>query len=123
MNYKPFDLQKALAGESIIINGDSGKYQFKFVNQDITRYVFLMIGRSGSDWIAQVSESGATLPPTATGLAVMVPQKKTVWVNIWNDAEGNLWSTGRPFDTETEAANAMSYKDNRVGTYPIEIEI
>lgn len=136
MKNKPFDLQKALAGEPVVTgsnekaeyvctvkNARNGTYHvFKchFIDSDYGQseaiYHFNDLGE-GFQGLGMVRAGYVDL--------FMAPVKKTVWVNIWKSTYGAMFgSSPNPFSSEDEAKKmAICTQPNYIGTYPIEIEL
>lgn len=134
MNNKPFDLQKALAGEPVVTvsnekaeyvctvknarNGTHHAFKCHFIDSDYGQseaiYHFNDLGE-GFQGLGLVRASYVDL--------FMAPVKKTVWVNMWY-SDGDLKSSKYPFETKEEAGLHISTSDPQyIGTYPIEIEL
>lgn len=132
MKNKPFDLQKALAGEPVVTkDGNPATYRFTAKNTTIKHtHVFTRTDANGNEWAVIVDDEGR--PSNASSLIVknaelfMAPVKKTVWVNTYNSSiMGNIeLGCTTPYNSEEEAKQAWGYNSSDyIGTYPIEIEL
>jgi hypothetical protein len=138
MNYKPFDLQKALSGEPVVTDkGHRAIYRFTAVNESIKHHhVFSYVDDKVREWVTVVNNEGLSSDTgswvTNPAKLFMAPQKKTVWVNIFSkySAVHNataIQATQHPHEDEKTAKEC---RDNLVSngyavhaTVPIEIEL
>jgi hypothetical protein len=113
---KPFDLERALAGDPVVTRDGKPVTQLTHF-KDVANWRDSLCGvvdRSICSW----QENGRYCPsaPYSKDL-FMAPKKRTVWVNLYGDGFGFL------YDTEAEADKASKDGD-RIGNraYPVEIE-
>jgi len=132
MNYKPFDLQKALAGEPVVTNeGVPANYKFTAVNDLIEHHhVFTYIDNKGREWVTVVNDEGMASDGFSlirkSAKLFMAPVKKTVWVNMYKSFPAGSFWLGRTttYESEQAAREVPGYKSSDyIGTYPIEIEL
>lgn len=130
MNNKPFDLQKALAGEPVVTDkGHYATYRFTAVNDAIKHHhVFTYTDDKEREWVTVVNNEGLSSDTgswiTNPAALFMAPVKKTVWVNLY-DWDGKI-AVGKSetYESEEEAKKAAGTGTSAyLGTYPIEIEL
>lgn len=125
MNNKPFDLQKALAGEPVVTrNGDQviRVVHLPEVKDAAYKVVAVIAGRS----VPTIYFEDGKIKRDADGLDLfMAPVKKTVWVNMWKDPATALIRCSNPALQTEQAAKEhwTATMHGFIGTYPIEIEL
>lgn len=128
MNNKPFDLQKALAGEPVITR--SGKkivdiYHFKYSGSTFS--VLATIEGSNSEACYTVDGKYHLLDAEHKNDLFMAPEKKTVWVNISKYPDmgfkAYVHETPGSADEGSRSFQTGEPSDDFIGTYPIEIEL
>lgn len=112
---KPFDLEAAKAGESVVTRDGEKVRVLGYVPEILDFPVIAYIeGRSG---ISAFTNEGRFYEKGVDGKDLfMVTKKRTVWVNLYEDSEA-YWRTSK-----NEADRYA--KSDRIGgrSYPIEIE-
>lgn len=110
---KPFDLEKAIAGEPIVTR-DGREAKFIAHVPDLMTHPIIVVIKGK---LIQMLECGkwCSDEETITDL-FMAPKKRTVWVNFYD------WTNANYFDSETEANDESAC--GRIGgkAYPVEIE-
>jgi len=124
---KPFNLQEALAGKPVVTrHGIIVTKIYHIKEKDVNEYTVLAVINSNSFWF---NKNGIYNPRFETGLDLfMATEKKTVWVNVYKDADSDCFGyyTDRAVDSEEKAkSNISSYRPDSVyiKTCPIEIEV
>jgi hypothetical protein len=123
MNYKPFDLQKALAGEQVVTRlGKKVSQLTRFTG--VSSFHYPLIGVTEEGRYLYCKEDGRQSDNSNSIIDLfMAPKKKTVWVNMWS-LYGRISVSPNPYESEEEALKKeVCTKDHYIGTYPIEIEI
>lgn len=108
MNNKPFDLQKALAGDLVIINGATGQYQFTYTNDRGAICVFKMTEPNQKEWIAMINDNGMSVSDAIYTIATMAPKPDEYWVATGIHAEAGIIVAGRAAETSAQAVDYLS---------------
>ncbi len=121
-NYKPFDLEKALAGDPVMDEeGNIGKYIYTSNTNEHQLLFILKHRNSGEEYTCWYNEYGTN--PYVTSVLLMAPKKKTIWVNIYKNHTPTYHSGSFTYDTEQEAMdNKNTAADFYYGAVAIEIE-
>jgi len=119
MNLKPFDLEKALAGEPVVTRSGIKvievscfkadiPFPLRFLLEDETNYTARRDGRTYGDY----EDSPLDL--------FMAPTTKTMWYCVYKDPNGNL-ITSTLYDTEQEMVEDLG-QYTILATHSIETE-
>ena len=111
---KPFDLQKALAGEPVVTR-DGRKVQ-RVAHLPEIKYPWSVVAVIEGEMYTY-NETGRCYADTiASADLFMAPTKRTVWVNLYRD-HCAFWH-----DTKELALAGKSFDAEHIGTFPMEIE-
>jgi hypothetical protein len=120
---KPFDLERAKAGDPIVTrDGRKAKFIAHIPEADKQQRIIVLVGKD----VYGVRESGKFKVFESDNVDLfMASKKRTVWVNLYPDhwhASSDHWHAS--FDTEEEADADQWDNPKRIGdkAYPIEIE-
>lgn len=120
MNLKPFNLERALAGDPVVTRDGRKIIEIIKFNSDINHPIFALVENrinaewrtlEGKYWDNQESESDL----------FMIPIKKTYWINIYKNEYGIRLYHDTFFNSKEDAINSKILR-NYHSTVHVEIE-
>ena len=119
---KPFNLAAALAGAPVVTRDGQKVLQIAHFPKAIIHYRLVVLFDSSCN-LYLMQESGIFFNGRDSSMDLfMAPVKRTVWVNVYRDEDGELYSSGSIFNSKHDAEKTAKGDHNYIGTYPLEIE-
>jgi hypothetical protein len=124
---KDFNLEKALAGASVVDEqGNPAIYLTTCTNKlfGVIHFFKVCEGTTYED-VEAFDKNGLAAGVQKTQKLSMAPVKKTIWVNVFQNGYGVIFTCTRPFETKERAEQGYASNKTEVylGAYSIEVEI
>jgi hypothetical protein len=117
---KPFDLERALAGDPVVTR--NGRPVTQLVKFDVGNVISPVCGVLGDNILTWRVDGRHFSNCGSTYDLFMAPKKRTVWVNLYPDSGARLIAYAHAFEDKDEADKSSC--SNRIGNraWPVEIE-
>lgn len=116
---KPFDLEKALAGEPVVTRDGRKVQQFKHFHSltdraNRTECIGAVLDGSVREWNLKGEYRSNYLEDTSKYDLFMAPKQRTAWVNVYKQESGSLIAAAVPYTSEQAAKDAAAKSTMRL---------